>query len=118
MKFKLLKSKKDGEYALFAAKLPTLDDHEAQLNNFGSIQTTIKSLSSTHIIGAFSLNTKKLKLHLDKECDEWKFKYSDNLHSQAKQELEKITEYTRMTMGKLTRKVEDLDSLRFMMNLL
>lgn len=29
-----------------------------------------------------------------------------------------MTEYTRLTMGKLTRKVEDLDSLRFMMNLL
>ena len=45
-------------------------------------------------------------------------KYSDNLHSCAMNELEKLTEYTRMTMGKLSRKVEDLDSLRFMMNLL
>lgn len=45
-------------------------------------------------------------------------KYSNNLHAQAKEELDRITEYTRMTMGRLTRKVEDLDSLRFMMDLL
>jgi dynein heavy chain len=29
-----------------------------------------------------------------------------------------LTEYTRVTSGKLSRKVEDLDSLRFMMNIL
>ena len=45
-------------------------------------------------------------------------KFSDNLHSCAIRELEKITEYSRLTMGKLSRKVEDLDSLRFMMDLL
>ena len=44
--------------------------------------------------------------------------YSKNLHFQAKKELERITEYTRMKAGRLTRKVEDLDSLRFMMDLL
>jgi dynein heavy chain len=44
--------------------------------------------------------------------------YCNSLHSQAKEELEMMTEYARVTMGKLTRKVEDLDSLRFMMNLL
>ena len=40
------------------------------------------------------------------------------MHKVAKMELEKVTEYTRVTMGKLSRKVEDLDSLRFMMDLL
>jgi dynein heavy chain len=44
--------------------------------------------------------------------------YSENLHLRAKMELEAMTEYTRVTMGKLSRKVEDLDSLGFMMRVL
>ena len=31
-------------------------------------------VSSIHIIGALSLNTKHLKLHLGRECDDWKLK--------------------------------------------
>ena len=45
----LWKSEKDSEYALFASKLPTLDDYESQLHNFGSIQIKINSLSSIKI---------------------------------------------------------------------
>jgi len=88
------------------------------LRYFGEIQKEIENVKSIHIIGALSLNTMHLKTHLIHECNQWKIKYSDNLHSRAKTELERITEYTRMTVGKLSRKVEDLDSLRFMMNVL
>lgn len=70
----LWKSEKDAEYGLFAAKSPTLDDYEAQLHHFGTIQREVNSVSSIHIIGALSLNTKNLKLHLGQECDKWKFK--------------------------------------------
>lgn len=114
----LWKSDKDAAYEKFAKKDPTLDSYETQLQYFLEIQKEVGCVSSVHVIGALSLNTMHLKTHLLEECNQWKIKYSDNLHSRAKSELEKMTEYTRMTMGKLARKVEDLDSLRFMMNLL
>ena len=68
------KSDKDAEYQKFAEKSPSLDDYELQLRHFGDIQGDINSVSSIHIIGALSLNTKHLKLHLGSECDNWKFK--------------------------------------------
>ena len=70
----LWKSEKDVEYKKFASGNPSLDDYEAQLRRFSKIQTESDSVSSIHIIGALSLNTKHLKLHLGKECDNWKFK--------------------------------------------
>lgn len=70
----LWKSEKDAEYNKFALDNPTLDDYEAQLRRFGKIQVEIDSVSSIHLIGALSLNTKHLKLHLGRECDNWKFK--------------------------------------------
>lgn len=100
-------------------------------------------MGSIHVIGALSLNTKHLKKHLRDDCNSWTIRvrkriltyvsqqrnsdcflsldfcqYSENLHSSAKLELERITEYTRVTMGKLSRKVEDIDSLGFMMQVL
>jgi dynein heavy chain len=44
--------------------------------------------------------------------------YSENLHERAKTELDRLTEYIRSTGGKLHRKIDDLDSLRFMINIL
>ena len=114
----LWKTDKDDQYEIFSSQNPRLEEYENQLSYFGKVQKDIENTSAIHIIGALSLNTKRLKLTLGKECDFWKFKYSRNLHLQAKQNLEAISEYTRITMGKLTRKVEDLDSLRFMMSLL
>jgi len=44
--------------------------------------------------------------------------FSDNLHLKAKDQLEKLSEFIRITNGKVTREVKDLDSLRFIMGLL
>lgn len=64
------------------------------------------------------MNTRNIKLQLKHENSQWKLKFSDNLHNQARRKMESLTEYFRSTMGKLNRKVVDLDSLRFVMNLL
>lgn len=114
----LWKTDKDWQYEKFAHQNPGLEEYENQLSYFGKVQKDIENTSAIHIIGVLSLNTKRLKHQLGNECDNWKFKYSRSLHLQAKQDLEAITEYTRISMGKLARKVEDLDSLRFMMALL
>eukprot|EP00814_Leptocylindrus_danicus_P009510 CAMPEP_0116004988 /NCGR_PEP_ID=MMETSP0321-20121206/911_1 /TAXON_ID=163516 /ORGANISM="Leptocylindrus danicus var. danicus, Strain B650" /LENGTH=4605 /DNA_ID=CAMNT_0003473357 /DNA_START=128 /DNA_END=13942 /DNA_ORIENTATION=- len=112
------KSDKDSTYKKFVADSPSLEDYEVQLHNFGAVHTEIQQLDSVHVIGALSLHTKHIKDQLGNECIKWKMKYSDNLHSRAIAELERLTEYTRKTRGKLGRKVEDLDSLRFMMDIL
>lgn len=114
----LWKADKDAAYDEFFQTNPTLEDYETKLAHFGSIEEGIGKVSSIHIIGALSLNTKHLKTHLREDCHKWTLKYSQNLHARATQELETITEYTRLTMGKLSRKVEDLDSLGFMMQVL
>ena len=69
-------------------------------------------------IGALSLSTVSIKQQLRSECDRWKVKFSDNLHAQAKLKLENLTEFIRMTNGKVSREVTDLDSLRYLMKLL
>jgi len=114
----LWKMDKDQAYQQFVSTSPSLDDYEGQLRRFGEVEAEVHRVSSCHFIGALSLNTMNLKSQLEHECDKWKVQYSDNLHLEAKEELEKLTEYVRMTTGKLHRKVSDLDSLRFMMNLL
>ena len=72
----LWKSDKDEKYSEFSKTAPSIDDYERQLRYFGSIQGDINGVSSIHIIGALSLNAKHLKLHLDRECDNWKVKVS------------------------------------------
>jgi len=114
----LWKDDKDAAYNEFFKTNPSLECYETKLAHFGSIEQGIGKVSSIHIIGALSLNTKHLKTHLREDCHKWTLKYSENLHARAVQELETITEYTRLTMGKLSRKVEDLDSLGFMMQVL
>jgi len=70
----LWKADKDAKYAEFSATSPTLEDYEGQLKSFGEVQKEIEKFSSIHIIGALSLNTKNLKSHLSRECDDWKIK--------------------------------------------
>ena len=114
----LWKMDKDEAYDAFAKADPTLETYEAKLGYFGAIEKEIGSVSSIHIIGALSLNTKHLKTHFREDCHKWTLKYSEKLHTRAKRELDVMTEYNRVTMGKLCRKVEDLDSLGFMMQVL
>lgn len=47
-------------------------------------------------MGALSLNTSSLKSQLKRECSAWKTKYCQNLHRQAKDSLESLTEYMRV----------------------
>ncbi|RHY37518.1 hypothetical protein DYB25_000117 [Aphanomyces astaci] len=109
---------KDMSYDTFLKKNPELQDFERKLKSFVIIDEDITAVASAHNIGALSLNTRNIKLQLKHENSQWKLKYSDNLHNQARKKMESLTEYFRSTMGKLNRKVVDLDSLRFVMNLL
>jgi len=105
-------------YQAFMAMLPSLDDYKDKLKYFGKVEVEIDTIPTIHNIGALSLNTNSLKTSFKHECNQWKLRFADNLHARAKDELEKLTEYIRVTMTKLARDVNDLDTLRFMMLLL
>ncbi|KAF1317985.1 Dynein heavy chain, partial [Globisporangium splendens] len=109
---------KDAAYDSFQKKNPELQDFEKKLKSFVEIDEEITGLPPVYNIGVLSLNTRNIKLQLKHENSQWKLKFSDNLHNQAHRKMESLTEYFRSTMGKLNRKVIDLDSLRFVMNLL
>ena len=109
---------KDSAFHEFMKSAPTLDDFEYKLRSFGVVDEQIASLVEVHRIGALSMKTEGIKGQLKAECNRWKIKFSDNLHSQAKLKLESLTEYIRATNGKVVREVRDLDTLRFVMRLL
>ena len=111
------KKDKDEAYREFIKNEPTLDDYESQLKGFVQVDREIDAIHSIYNIGALSLNTRTLKEQLKSECQNWKVTYSDNLHKKARERLESLSEYMRLTLGKLNRGVDDLDTLRFMMDL-
>lgn len=109
---------KDLAYNNFMKSQPSLDDFDRKLRSFGNVDAEIASLNDLQNIGALSLRTVSIKSQLRSECNRWKIKFSDNLHAQAKAKLEQLTEFIRVTNGKVLREVADLDSLRFIMRLL
>lgn len=109
---------KDAAYNNFVATQPNLDDFELKLRSFGDIDGEISATNDIQNIGALSLRTVSIKAQLRSECNRWKIKFSDNLHSQAKHKLEHLTEFIRMTNGKVIREVTDLDTLSFTMKML
>lgn len=114
----LWRDDKDKSYTLFMKGSPSLDDFDKKLRSFGDVDDEIGLTNDVQNIGALSLRTVSIKSQLRAECNRWKIKFSDNLHLRAKQSLEQLTEYVRMTNGKVSREVSDLDTLSFIMRLL
>lgn len=109
---------KDAAYNAFMVGTPSLDDFDRKLRSFGDVDNAIGRNNDVQNIGALSLRTVSIKGQLRSECNRWKIKFSDNLHAQAKTKLEQLSEFIRITNGKVTREVRDLDSLAFIMKLL
>ena len=114
----LWKDNTDQIYKRFMDQNPQLEDYEKELQRFMTVEKEIDAIAPMHNIAALSLNTKNLKLALKHEDNRWKFKYSNNLHKQAFQTMEALTEYIKLSVSKLNRPVTDLDSLRLTMNVL
>ena len=70
----------------------------------GEIENTL----DIHNIGALSLRTDSIKQQLRSECHRWKIKFSDNLHLQAKNKLEQLSEFIRSTSGKVSIKTHEI----------
>jgi len=114
----LWKENADAAYAKFMKTSPELDDYERELMKFDAMDQEIEALPPLHNVGALSLNTHNIKGQLKKECGDWKIKFSDNLHKRASEAMAVLADYMKSSASKLRRQIVDIDSLRFVMNVL
>ena len=99
-------------------KKPTLEDFDAELKKYVQIESQIQKIAPVHNIGALSLETAPLKYSLKSEASSWKSQYSQNLHEQAKAELEVVVVWMEDMQKKLKREISDLDNVRAAMKYL
>ena len=97
---------------------PSLEDFEAELRKYDLVEQEINRIPEKHNIGALSLDTNPLKTALTQEARLWKKQYAQNLHQQAKVELETITEWIDKHKRYLSREINDLDEVRMVMGYL
>ena len=79
------------------------------------VETEIDRIPERHVIGALSLDTAPLKMSLKREAAAWKNQYSQNLHDEAKKELDGITHWMQEMNRHLKREINDLDDVRLAM---
>ena len=114
----LWKDNKSTAYEAFMKKKPTLEDFDAKLKKYVHIEASIQKIAPVHNIGALSLETAPLKYSLKSEASSWKSQYSQNLHEQAKAELDVVVEWCDDMYKKLKREITDLDQVRAAMGYL
>lgn len=114
----LWKDNKAIEYDKFIRKKPSLEDFDVELKKYVTIELHIQRIAPVHNIGALSLETAPLKYSLKSEASSWKSQYSENLHNQAKTELEAVIQWMDDMQKKLKREVLDLDNVRATMGYL
>ena len=110
--------KKEETYAVFQRSTPLLDDYAVELRRFEAVEESIEGMSPLAVIGALALNTRNLKLQLSHECGSWKILYSEALHSGAKKAMTTLVAYMSSTQKRLSTPVMDLESLRYVMDVL
>eukprot|EP00936_MAST-01D_sp_MAST-1D-sp1_P000393 g393.t1 len=93
-------------------------DFEDELRKFMEVEAEIDSISSVQNISCLSLFTQNLKLQLRNECRLWRVQYSEKLHQQARLALTELTQYIKATGKRLEHKVTDLESLKYLINVL
>ena len=114
----LWKDDKETAYNIFIARSPSIQDFAAELQKFMAVEKEIEAIPPMHNIGALSLNTANLKLQLRNESRQWKVQYSNKVHQQARDSMYAIFEYVRVTTSKLHIKIDGLDDLRRVMDVL
>eukprot|EP00798_Chlamydomonas_sp_ICE-L_P031303 gene31303-6451_t len=105
-------------YEQFMRTNPTLEAFESELKKYMHIETDIGTIPSVNNIGALCLETMPLKSSLKSEAASWKAQFAHNLHKQCSEDLKAFDGYIRDTTLKLNRKIEDLEDVRGIMNVL
>ena len=114
----LWREDKTAVYDTFTARGPTLDDFEDELLRAVSIEAEIERVPARHAIGALALETAPLKIALRREAAAWKALYAQNLHAQAKRDLDDLVGWMQEMGRFLRREVGDLHDVRTVMRYL
>jgi dynein heavy chain len=114
----LWKDNKKEAYEKFMSNEPTLEDFETELKKYDLVEQEISRIPEKHNIGALSLDTTPLKTALSQEARSWKKQYAQNLHAQAKHELDTVTQWIETHKRYLSRVINDLDDVRMVMGYL
>eukprot|EP00930_Biecheleria_cincta_P100463 TRINITY_DN920_c0_g1_i2.p1 TRINITY_DN920_c0_g1~~TRINITY_DN920_c0_g1_i2.p1 ORF type:complete len:4610 (-),score=1017.36 TRINITY_DN920_c0_g1_i2:106-13935(-) len=97
------------EYRRFRESQPSLDEYEAKLRSLTRLDDDFSLIEPRRQISALSLHAGSLTRSLRELAGRWKEHFARELHSQAFQRLEKLSELIKSTMKKLVREVADGD---------
>jgi dynein heavy chain len=108
------------EYAVFQSRYPTLDEFEAKLKGFVTLDEKLDAVEPNMDVASLSLRTRVFVKSLKDLCNRWKLAFSKELHSDARQKLENLSETIKQTMKKMNREVTDgdIDALGYVMSTL
>ena len=105
----LWKENAETAYSAFMKGSPTLDEFEKKLSGFSVLQESLGKMDWDTQISALSIKGEGLKKALRDLANEWKIRFSNELHKEVKQKLDTVTERIKQTMKRLVRPVEDGD---------
>jgi dynein heavy chain len=106
------------EYDKFKATQPTLDEFELKLKEFSAIEKSVSQMESKHQITALMLSTTKLGEELKRIANTWKEAFAKELHKDAYDRLDRVSELIKGLRKKLTRELVDPDALAYVMTAL
>ncbi|PSC73956.1 flagellar outer dynein arm heavy chain gamma [Micractinium conductrix] len=106
------------EYEAFMARSPSLEECEVQLKRIMAVEQEISLISPVHNLGALSLDSQPLKYSLRAEAANWKVAFSRTIHKRAAQDLMAFDQYMRELTQRLGRRVEDLEDVKAVVNVL
>jgi dynein heavy chain len=114
----LWKERIDERLRKFNAKQPQLEDFEAELSRFTTIEEEIKSIDANKQIGALSLKTDSVKSGLTRWITQWKQSFAKDLHKKASTMIESLQDDMKHIKLKIEKPAQDIDSLGSVMQAL
>jgi len=114
----LYKDSSTEQIKAFQKKNPSLQMYEDILKRFMNMEEEIDKFVESYKIGAMELKTANICQDLKNWASLWKLHYSQDLHKRARQQLDALTEQTKMLSTKLNKEVKDIDSLGYVMETL
>ena len=105
------------EYAAFVRTAPSVEGFENELRKYMALEVEVGAITPSHTIAALRLHTGPLRASLKAEAAAWKTAFAKNLHSQALEDLRAMHDYLRDSTVKMSRKMEDLEDVREVMDL-
>lgn len=106
------------QYERFVAGEPSMEDFEKKLQEYAGVELRLHAVSPAEHIGPLCISTAPIKACLLGEAASWKQQFAQKLHKEGADKLHSFDLYVRETTRKLSGKVEDLEDVRTMMDVL